>query len=179
MFADFHVLARVKRKRDQQVSSGIGRYGSTLLSSGKSLGSFVQSALSEGGGGEEAGSLLVKGGPGGLSTGRVGGGRTTKKGSSQARKKLKLGQLSCCWYEWPGSLCGWVGTMILIHIAFVCVAGAREWMKLGAVRWPGFEEGEEDEDSAEIQVYSDSDSDQQEEVEGTQTTQSRPWNEAR
>lgn len=39
-------------------------------------------------------------------------------------------------------------------------------MKLGAVKWPGFEGGEEDEDSTEIQVYSDSDLDQREAVEG-------------
>lgn len=45
-----------------------------------------------------------------------------------------------------------------------CVTGTGKWERLGPVKWPGFEEEEEEgkEESAEIQTYSDSDSDLQE-----------------
>lgn len=101
------MLSRVKRKRKKgdQASSGIGRYGSTVLGSGKSLGSFIQSTRS---GGEEEGSMLVQRRMGGYGTSKLGGGRSAKKGSSHARKKLKLGQFSCCWCEWPV----WVGMIV-------------------------------------------------------------------
>ena len=97
MYADFHVLTRVKRKRkkeDQQVSSGVGRYGSTPVNTSKSLGSFIQSALSKAKGQEEEeeegeGKQAATGGRG------EGG---SKKGSLRARKKLKLGGL-CMKYE--------------------------------------------------------------------------------
>ena len=97
MYADFHVLTRVKRRRkkeDQQVSSGVGRYGTTPVNTNRSLGSFIQSALSKAKEQEEEeeegeGKQAATGGRG------EGG---SKKGSSRARKKLKLGWL-CMKYE--------------------------------------------------------------------------------
>lgn len=97
MYADFHVLTRVKRKRkkeDRQVSSGVGRYGTTPVNTNRSLGSFIQSALSKAKEQEEEeeegeGKQAATGGRG------EGG---SKKGSSRARKKLKLGWL-CMKYE--------------------------------------------------------------------------------
>lgn len=156
MSADFHVLTRVKRKRnkeDHQVSSGVGRYGSTPVNTGRSLGSFIQSALNK-----EDEEESVKGEQ--AATGSRGGGGGSKKGSSRARKKLKWGQLCI--------KCVIISYGYCAPCSATCVAGTGKWERLGPVKWPGFEE-EEGKESAEIQTYSDSDSDPHEEVKGRNT----------
>lgn len=157
MSADFHVLTRVKRKRnkeDHQVSSGVGRYGSTPVNTGRSLGSFIQSALNK-----EDEEESVKGEQ--AATGSRGGGGGSKKGSSRARKKLKWGQLCI--------KCEIISYGYYAPCSATCVTGTGKWERLGPVKWPGFEEEEGKEESAEIQTYSDSDSDPHEEVKGRNT----------